>query len=53
LFPVQAGELHDPVTGDAAEQEMADYATKGCSAVKMRAEGQNGFTMPKSLRNPV
>jgi D-galactarolactone cycloisomerase len=36
--------------GDAAEQEMAGYAAKGFSAVKMRAEGRDGFTIPKSIR---
>jgi D-galactarolactone cycloisomerase len=36
--------------GDEAEQEMAGYAAKGFSAVKMRAEGRDGFTIAKSLR---
>jgi D-galactarolactone cycloisomerase len=35
--------------GDAAEQEMAGYASKGFSAVKMRAEGRDGFTIAKSI----
>jgi L-alanine-DL-glutamate epimerase-like enolase superfamily enzyme len=36
--------------GDEAEQEMAGYAAKGFSAVKMRAEGRDGFTIAKSIR---
>ena len=36
--------------GEEAEQEMAGYAAKGFSAVKMRAEGRDGFTIEKSIR---
>lgn len=36
--------------GDEAEREMAGYVAKGFSAVKMRAEGRDGFTLQKSVR---
>ena len=36
--------------GDEAEQEMAGYAAKGFTGVKMRAEGRDGFTIEKSIR---
>ena len=36
--------------GEEAEQEMAGYAAKGFSAVKMRAEGRDGFTIRNSIR---
>ena len=35
--------------GDEAEEEMSGYAAKGFSAVKMRAEGRDGFTIEKSI----
>ena len=34
--------------GDEAAEEMAGYAAKGFSAVKMRAEGRDGFSIRKS-----
>lgn len=36
--------------GDEAEGEMAGYAAKGFSAVKMRSEGRDGFTIEKSIK---
>ncbi len=36
--------------GDEAEKEMAGYAAKGFTAVKMRAEGRDGFSIPKCIR---
>ena len=35
--------------GDEAGPEMAGYAAKGFSAVKMRAEGRDGFSIAKSI----
>lgn len=35
--------------GDQAAEEMASYVAKGYSAVKMRAEGRDGFSIRKSL----
>lgn len=35
--------------GEEAEQELGGYAAKGFSAVKMRAEGRDGFSIRKSL----
>ncbi len=36
--------------GDEAEQEMARYAAKGFSAVKMRVVGRDGFSIENTLR---
>ena len=36
--------------GDGAEQEMAGYASKGFSAVKMRVVGRDGFSIENTLR---
>lgn len=36
--------------GDEAEGELAGYVDKGFTAVKMRSEGRDGFTMAKSIR---
>ena len=36
--------------GDEAEQEMAGYAAKGFSAVKMRVVGRDGFSIENTLR---
>jgi L-alanine-DL-glutamate epimerase-like enolase superfamily enzyme len=36
--------------GNEAEKELGGYAAKGFSAVKMRAEGRDGFTLEKSIR---
>lgn len=36
--------------GEEAAEEMAEYAARGFSAVKMRAEGRDGFTIGKSIR---
>lgn len=36
--------------GDEAEKEMAGYAAKGFSAVKMRAEGRDGFSIRKAIQ---
>jgi L-alanine-DL-glutamate epimerase-like enolase superfamily enzyme len=36
--------------GDEAEQELGGYAAKGFSAVKMRAEGRDGFSIQKAVR---
>ena len=36
--------------GDEAEQEMAGYASKGFSAVKMRVVGRDGFSIENTLR---
>jgi len=36
--------------GDEAEQEMAEYVALGFKAVKMRAEGRDGFSIAKCLR---
>jgi L-alanine-DL-glutamate epimerase-like enolase superfamily enzyme len=36
--------------GEQAGEEMAGYAAKGFSAVKMRAEGRDGFSIEKSIR---
>jgi len=36
--------------GDEAEKELGGYAAKGFSAVKMRAEGRDGFTIEKSIK---
>ncbi|MCC7082963.1 MAG: mandelate racemase/muconate lactonizing enzyme family protein [Burkholderiales bacterium] len=35
--------------GEQAAEEMAGYAAKGFTAVKMRAEGRDGFSVRKSL----
>lgn len=35
--------------GDEAEKELAGYAAKGFTAVKMRAEGRDGFSFKKSI----
>ena len=36
--------------GEEAEQELGGYAAKGFSAVKMRAEGRDGFSVQKAIR---
>lgn len=36
--------------GDEAEQEMAGYAAKGFSAVKMRVVGRDGFSIENTVR---
>ena len=36
--------------GDEAEQEMAGYASKGFSAVKMRVVGRDGFSVENTVR---
>jgi D-galactarolactone cycloisomerase len=36
--------------GDKAEAEMAGYAAKGFSAVKMRVAGRDGFSVPNTVR---
>lgn len=36
--------------GEEAEAELGGYAAKGFSAVKMRAEGRDGFSIEKSIR---
>ena len=36
--------------GDEAEAEMAGYAAKGFSAVKMRMVGRDGFSIDKTVR---
>jgi len=36
--------------GDEAEEEMAGYAAKGFTAVKMRAVGRDGFSIENTIR---
>lgn len=36
--------------GEEAKEEMAGYVAKGFTAVKMRAEGRDGFSIPKVIR---
>ena len=36
--------------GDEAEAEMAGYAAKGFTAVKMRVVGRDGFSVPNTIR---
>jgi L-alanine-DL-glutamate epimerase-like enolase superfamily enzyme len=36
--------------GDQAETELGGYAAKGFTAVKMRAEGRDGFSFEKTIR---
>ena len=38
------------VPGDEAEQEMAGYAARGFTAVKMRVVGRDGFSIENTLR---